>query len=494
MLKLNTKLKYPLFTITFALGGFFLFQYLTFIPEYSNATTIETPVYDDSKVDTRTLSDITYMQEMTSGICKRSVKNESKQLIDGRDGKHYWVTKLVGPGGEEKNGCWMTQNLDFDLWNEETNEPIVLKVDNLNFMGTDIEKNWESTSGRSVLWADSGSETVKYYDPGYYLYKGFSLRQPASRDLAYGKASENLTLTDAHYLQGNYYSFNAATAGKGANFGLVGKDEDVRSSICPKGWRLPTALSDDGVSFNFLNTVSTTKIFSSPYFFINSGFVNGGLLDDAFAGRYWSSTAYAYRDDAYDWGFADGDEWPALGIIYRYEGKTIRCVARDDTEDVETPGIDNPNTSVTVPNIITLDVSNNVNIETNTNTVNEGSFTASVSSNAPYSISLSTTDGGHTDLRNDNTNSSIPALNPTSNITESSSKWWGIKCTNSGTSTGCTKTTYTGLTNHLTPTLFYTSTQSTSNQLTHFTIGIQTSPDLPSGTYSTSILVTASQN
>lgn len=42
-----------------------------------------------------TLSDITYMQDMTPEICAASQENETKRLIDSRDGKYYWVAKLA---------------------------------------------------------------------------------------------------------------------------------------------------------------------------------------------------------------------------------------------------------------------------------------------------------------------------------------------------------------------------------------------------------------
>ena len=52
------------------------------------------------------------MQDMTTDICNSVSQNgevTSTQLVDIRDNKLYWVTKL-------KDGhCWMTQNLDFDI-------------------------------------------------------------------------------------------------------------------------------------------------------------------------------------------------------------------------------------------------------------------------------------------------------------------------------------------------------------------------------------------
>ena len=78
------------------------------------------------------MMELTYMQDMTSSICHDTVGYDqnynrdsngsyiitpgsevTKQLIDSRDGKEYWVAKLAD------GNCWMTQNLALDL-NEKT--------------------------------------------------------------------------------------------------------------------------------------------------------------------------------------------------------------------------------------------------------------------------------------------------------------------------------------------------------------------------------------
>ena len=74
------------------------------------------------------MMELTYMQDMTSSICHDTVGYDqnynrdsngsyiitpgsevTKQLIDSRDGKEYWVAKLAD------GHCWMTQNLALDL-------------------------------------------------------------------------------------------------------------------------------------------------------------------------------------------------------------------------------------------------------------------------------------------------------------------------------------------------------------------------------------------
>ena len=55
------------------------------------------------------LYDITTMQDMTSSICENTREGYTKQLIDIRDGKSYWVAKL------KDGNCWMVQNLALDV-------------------------------------------------------------------------------------------------------------------------------------------------------------------------------------------------------------------------------------------------------------------------------------------------------------------------------------------------------------------------------------------
>ncbi len=398
MLKINKSLKLPLVFSILGISGVFLYQYLTFIPEYSNATTIETPVYAEKHPN---LSDISTMQEMTAEICNNTPEHYSKPLTDTRDSQSYQVTKLKGTVG-----CWMTQNMD---------------------------------------------------NATYRMYH--------------------------HNTYGGYYDWaNAKT-------------------VCDfTGWELPSQIQYQNLIDTYNASNNGAALTRSPLNFQYGGESTGGFPSNTGkVGCYWSSIPIASY--AYNLGF--NSNIASINNNVTPNGYSVRCVATGDITSYQ-PEVITPdsNISVTVPSIIILDVysenedNNTVDININNNGAGEGNFTAKVSSNSSYNLSLSTVDGGHTDLRNDNTNSSIPALSTTPPIiTTNDSKWWGIKCTNNPSdSTNCKQTNYAGLTDYLTPTLFYVSTQGANNNLTNFTIGIQTSPDLPSGTYSTSILVTASQN
>ncbi len=75
------------------------------------------------------------MQDMTSDICNSVTgdgESTATQLVDTRDNKLYYVTKLAD------GHCWMTQNLDFDIEANTT----------LNSNTTDLNVVYDSSTGQ----------------------------------------------------------------------------------------------------------------------------------------------------------------------------------------------------------------------------------------------------------------------------------------------------------------------------------------------------------
>lgn len=505
-------------------GSVFLFQYLTFIPDYSSAEEITTPIVGEERDDDRTLSQITYMQEMTTGICNRSEEHETKQLIDTRDGKKYWVAKL------KDGNCWMTQNLDLDLVGRT-----------LTPYDSDVKTNWVSTTGPSTMigYNNTDYHKAKYYDAGEYVYTNPTTSKncnaglaglgggtcatdgwvnvngmTASSDPNFGTSVIN-NVYNAHYLAGNRYSWAAATVKSGNT--LTTNNTDATSSICPKGWTLPkSGRYSGGMPFNTNTTFA--KLFESygwrwnaydesfkyyysnsinggtsydlrvaPFYFLHGGGVyNGSLLNAGNQGRYWSSTASSVAN-AYGLYFGFTNVNPS-NDTNRYFGDSVRCVARDNVPDVKLPEIDNPNVSVMVDRVLTLEITDEeVNTEPEYSKIATGNFTATVSSNAGYDISLSATEDGHTAMID---NKSATFNIPATNNVEVGTNGWGIKCVDDE---NCILKSYNALTLYNNPQIYFSSTNPAANKPTKFEVGIGISPSLPSGTYSTNILVTASQ-
>lgn len=290
------------------------------------------------------MSEISTMQEMTTAFCTDVDEGSSAQLTDTRDGKTYWATKL-------KDGkCWMTQNLALDLststtlTSADTNLP-----DNVTFTpGYNTEKDTTTSSNNNAdtrSWSyHNGKIVLNKPNSGSY-YSSWSDTMPMNYVTDVSGMTPDYVATgtgtdldpideannkyDAHYLIGNYYQFNAATAGTGA--AATASGANATGSICPKGWRLPTSGGTSG-EFQKLMTAygmtnSTVNALSeSPLYFVRGGYVNSG--DVGYVGNsgyYWSSTSTS-ATNAYYLHFYSGYLYPSFNGR-RYRGSSVRCVA-----------------------------------------------------------------------------------------------------------------------------------------------------------------------
>ncbi len=259
------------------------------------------------------------MQDMTSAKCYHASIGETKQLTDIRDNKKYWVTKL------KDGNCWMTQNLDLDLYVNNTGRTLTAS-------DSDVAGSWTSTTGASGLWtSDTGDyNMVKYYDPGDKYCSD------NTTDACNLTSSNN----NGHDSQGNYYSWGAATAGTAVS---VSNDGDIApSSICPKGWKLPLSGDENGNnntvsgSFKYLmanqgitttNAAASTALRAVPLYFARGGYVFRSSLSGAgFLSTYWSSTADS-AGLAYSLNFNSENVTPSSTSLRNF-GNSVRCVAR----------------------------------------------------------------------------------------------------------------------------------------------------------------------
>ena len=282
------------------------------------------------------------MQEMTPQICLAAQENDTAMLEDARDGKRYWVAKL------KDGSCWMTQNLELDLAGK-----ILTPAD------SDVATDWnyDDAGGSAYTSAENGirdNVVIQYYNFGKYVWKspsdtgfcGSVYNFSNSKCQSYWQDVSNWTSMteyrtdgvtydvgaqtyDAHYLVGNYYSWNAATANSiGYNSGTA------TQSICPKGFKLPP---DSGVgSYSTLigsygidsDIVGGTAMRSAPLFFVRSGFVvpTEYLANAGYGGYYWSSVARS-TPEAYSLFFASDSVNPLDDFSTRPDGYSVRCVA-----------------------------------------------------------------------------------------------------------------------------------------------------------------------
>ena len=292
-------------------------------------------------------SELTTMQEMTSAICATANEGDTKQLTDTRDGKKYWVTKLAD------GNCWMTQNLDFDIpasgltsadsdinnesgvWNassdyppHSTEQPGTITSANTNtgtyswdlgmYVKSDPDGYSDYCGGSSIKGlADASCASAGWTD--------VSSMTPMADGTTNEVISTDNNTYNAHYLVGNLYQWNAATAGTGKTI----TSQEATDSICPKGWKLPTSNNSNSGSFGGLvGSLNSTTITQAPYYFNPSGYVySGSLWNAGNEGDYWSSTAYSNTSRAYYLYFSSGSVYPSR-YYYRYYGQSVRCLAR----------------------------------------------------------------------------------------------------------------------------------------------------------------------
>ena len=293
------------------------------------------------------LTQISNMQDMTTEICNASTVGQTNRLTDTRDGKLYWVAKLAD------NQCWMTQNLDFDL---STDTALTPDDSNVSANWTPAMSTQATLSSGDFTSDTDGYNGVRSFDPGMYAnnnptawtdcnnywsggscsnWTNVSNMSPMTeiRDESTNIVDTNNNTYDAHYLAGNYYQFNAATAGTGASVATNG--DNASSSICPKGWKLPTSGNSSLGSFGGLtsaysissNSAGTTALTKSPLYFVPAGRVISGSLDKAGSySEYWSSTAFSI-EYAYNLSFDSNTIYTSISFS-RYTGRTVRCLAR----------------------------------------------------------------------------------------------------------------------------------------------------------------------
>lgn len=282
---------------------------------------------------TETWDTISTMQEMTTEICAKAASSASKQLRDTRDGKYYWVSKLAD------GKCWMTQNLDFDLSTSTTLTPST----------SDVSSNWapgystaSSATSSTILASDTGTRS---WNLGNYRIKNpasssncsypkNSAADCSSQFTAYTTPTSANGDVNAHYILGNHYQWNAATAGTGGTI----TSGQASSSVCPKGWKLPTSNTSTTGSFGGLINASNigsnvTTLTSAPYYFVRGGLIdqNASILyaDAGASGYYWSSTPSSNGVNAYNLYFsstASINTSDSAGT--RRYGRSVRCIAR----------------------------------------------------------------------------------------------------------------------------------------------------------------------
>ncbi len=324
--------------------------------------------------DPTTNKTYTYMQDVDKSVCNNLPAGAEFQLRDKRDEKIYWIGKL------SDGLCWMTQNLDLDLKQGQVLTSVL--SDTPSFTLSDKEGTLPSdTIISSAVWEWSDS-SVRSYDPGVNIFldgktlskapdavlttEWFSLEDSGldsswtvTYDEYFVQASQfvgtdgisicsktaggmisdkNLDYPqcrvyyyeyllvraryDVHYMQGNYYSYGAATARSNTGRTTI----DAPYSICPSGWKLPISRSGNSM-WQAAGVTTAALAMASPNYYILAGRIISSPLEDVGSrGYYWSASSNS--DNAYTFQFAATGSPNFYGNNGKGCGMSVRCVAR----------------------------------------------------------------------------------------------------------------------------------------------------------------------
>ena len=282
--------------------------------------------------------DMLAIQNLADDMC---VTSEPTLVKDTRDGKTYTVQRLAD------GKCWMTSNLNLAGGTKLDSE------------GSNVPAGYTQANPYYTLPA---SETIS---SGTSLNNRTDETKPFSSDTVdyVFNSSNNTTDCTSSKPCNSYYSWLAATAGgKDASGSAVTSDGyNTAYSICPKGWRLPTATTE-GVSrdnggytggdfyrmiLGYMNgATSLNRGYydntdpnpfytnagpgTTPNFLLAGRYISGSFLNGGSSGFYWPATSYS-STNGYTLYFYSGSVYSADTNARRY-GFSVRCVKQTDTE------------------------------------------------------------------------------------------------------------------------------------------------------------------
>ena len=328
---------------------------------FANANKIPVSVLDP---ETGQMGSFYKMQDMNTGICESvagSNESTTARLVDIRDNKLYYVTKL------DDGHCWMTQNLDLDLDLSHstalTSETTDLNDNSLTgayslhysydpntrIISWTPENTTRDYAAGTGFWGSSLNVAYSL-DPGEWYWDGDDSGTTACNYLATAceHFSQTMTASNKRFSVGNYYNWSAVIASDNSSSLTTSTYNDVnnnpQNSICPKGWRLPTISSQGGsianstnefgrlnILYNENKTSVDVALISKPLYLVRSGEYNSsGLISSGSNGMYQSSTARNHNGNFY-LGFSKSGVSPESSYANswgRNRSWSIRCLAR----------------------------------------------------------------------------------------------------------------------------------------------------------------------
>lgn len=235
---------------------------------------------------TLTTSQKIYMQDLTRAQCQSLASSSDITVIDRRDEKEYTARFVNG-------NCWMTKNLQF--------------------VGTELDS---TTSDVASTYTTSNPYRINPQDSPIGVWKDLTSGNDYTQARYHIGVDNNSDPTV-------WYNYAGVTAGT-----ITGSPNNAEAqySICPAGWRLPTANELSGIS---------SSTYLSQLSFVTGGTYANGTHGNVSHGYYWSSDVpslggtYANNNRFYLDYSAGNASTPGTGVN-RGSGRYLRCVIRSN--------------------------------------------------------------------------------------------------------------------------------------------------------------------
>ena len=285
------------------------------------------------------------MQDMSAEICSYTNEIPSElEVVDVRDNNIYWIANLAD------GHCWMTQNLDLNLSNQTA---LVHATSDIGWGSDTSTMSWlperstiTVTSTTTNSWVDdiynpySADVGVRYYTDTWFN-NACNSREGCNYlgSTANGKFSNSpYPGNGEHGRIGNYYNWTAAIASNDST-NMSEHEAVAQNSICPAGWRLPTAYTYGSEKNNeFKNLLeaydpeytSDAIILGAPLYYTRAGnFYEKVLSWAGNSGSYWSSVTDSDQEEKRaQYMYFRNDSVAPTYAHKRIVGWNIRCIAR----------------------------------------------------------------------------------------------------------------------------------------------------------------------
>ena len=268
------------------------------------------------------------MQDLNPTLCTTT----PTIVEDKRDGKEYTIAKLAD------GNCWMISDLNLAGGTKLYSET------------SDVPTGYPKSGGTGYYTLPTSSSTGFSDDTVAYVYNT-------------GRETSSQSDCTSSQACNSYYSWLAAVAGNQTSVSTDGYNAPY--SICPKGWRLPTATTSNA-SATSNNNWKTGDLYAlatayganlaSNYYdnsgatganfynnagpgmtpnFLLAGYYNNSQLNNGGSGGYYWSSSSRSSTNAYNLGFRSSNVYSA-GYDTRRVGFPVRCILKKTMQNFTT--------------------------------------------------------------------------------------------------------------------------------------------------------------